>query len=134
MANYDPHSRRWDKEVKSLMRKFRRIEKETQIFNGSPSFRQGIILSGEKMIKNGKLPEFANEYHEKALACEEEAAGFCRSCEDCGVSWLVFRGISDFGDQSKRKKCQPWAALTAASAASLFLRTEFRLPSEEINF
>jgi hypothetical protein len=55
------------------------------------------------------------------MAIEMEGSGFASSCDKKKISWLVFRGISDYGDMKKRDKMQALTALHAALAAKTFL-------------
>ena len=100
----------------------------------SPEYRQGIILSGEKLIADGRLPTMRDEYHERTLAAEQEGSGFCRTCEDFSVPWAVFRGISDHGDPLKTKGWQVVATLSASTAAAIFVAKEYRTREEMETF
>ena len=94
-----------------------------------PSIDSGIILAGEKLLDDGRLPEMREEYHDKVRAGEMEGSGFARTCEEYGVAWLVFRGVSDFGDKAGsrvRKKKKLAAAVAAACAARYFLQNGYR--------
>jgi len=125
----------WDERIKVNKLKWKDVYQEKWLESKqSPNLHKAVILSGEKLIKNGKLVEFANDYHERAYAAEEESGGFCKSCKEYGVPWIVFRGISDFGDPQKKKKYQPQAALNAATSAAYFLSIEYRKPVKIINF
>lgn len=131
LSNYFPDAHSWHKTFKTTLRKLKKFNKtlkKTRVYN--PRFERGVILSGEKLIRDGTLPELAKDYHDKTMAAEEEAGGFCKACEEHNIPWLVFRGISDFGDPSKTKKVQSMAALAAATAAATFLKTDFRFPYE----
>jgi nucleoside phosphorylase len=68
------------------------------------------------------------QYHQEVLAAEMEGSGFARACREHAVPWLVFRGISDFGDANK-SKLGDWkatAALSAATAVVAFLKKDYR--------
>jgi nucleoside phosphorylase len=67
------------------------------------------------------------------MAIEMEGSGFASSCDKKKIGWLVFRGISDYGDMKKRDKMQSLAALHAALAAKTFLINVLR-QSDEISF
>ena len=52
------------------------------------------------------------------------------------LDWLVFRGISDFGNRKKKDRQQALAATSAATLLVQFLKSVFRVPRavEEIEF
>ena len=85
------------------------------------SNREYIILSGEKLRKDNKLVNLADEYHDYIRACEMEAAGFCSVCEYRNQNWLVIRGISDYGDEEKSNSFHYASSLAASFAALEFL-------------
>jgi nucleoside phosphorylase len=69
------------------------------------------------------------EYHDRVLAGEEEGSGFASMCDETNVPWLVFRGISDYGDVDRKQTkvlWNPMAAVSAAATAVHFLRTTYR--------
>jgi nucleoside phosphorylase len=93
-----------------------------------PKYHTGVILAGEKLLADGRLPKMQMEYHEQVRAAEMEGSGFARACNEYAVPWLVFRGVSDFGDTNK-PNTENWkttAALSAATAAVAFLQTDYR--------
>jgi nucleoside phosphorylase len=93
---------------------------------GIPKCHQGVIVSGEKLRRDGVLPELAAQQSDEIIAVEMEGAGFAATCDDKGIGWLVFRGISDFADMKKRDTWQPLAALHAALAAKCFIEHGLR--------
>ncbi|MFN3239565.1 MAG: hypothetical protein ACE37D_21280 [Pseudomonadales bacterium] len=99
--------------------------------NFTPSYELAVILSGEKVLRNGKLPKYAKEHHDQLVAVEMEGQGFAASSDHCGIPWMVIRGISDFGDPHKGDNWQYVAALAAASMAKVFLEREFEREDEE---
>ena len=111
--------------VKPLEKSGSRIPPKLREF----SFHKAGILSGEKLKRDGTLPRMALDYHEQAIACDQESAGFALACSE-RKQWIVFRGISDYGDLDKRDDAQPFAALTAACAARRFLIHSYRKPDE----
>ena len=136
---YDPNDKGWPlffrKKLEILKKKQNQIPKEIDE-NWTPNFHSNIILSGEELVANNSLEKKRSEYHEGMRALEMEASGFASTCEECGVLWLVFRGISDFGnpktkDQKdpvtkSRKVWQKTAALSAATALINFIENEYR--------
>jgi nucleoside phosphorylase len=99
----------------------------------NPSYKLGIVLAGEKLRRDGKLPAMAKRFGDKILAVEMEGSGFAASCRQKSVSWAIFRGISDYGDMKKRDEWQPIAAFHAALAAKAFIVDELR-PTEDVQF
>jgi nucleoside phosphorylase len=51
-------------------------------------------------------------------------------CDERSIPWLVFRGISDYGDKDKDGSWQTVAALSAATCARKFLEIDYRLPTK----
>ena len=98
-----------------------------------PKYDTGVILSGAKLLADGKLPEMREEYHDRTRAAEMEGAGFARFCEEYRKPWLVFRGISDYGEPDKhtQEKWQEVSSLAAATAAYIFLTKVYRRREEE---
>lgn len=113
------------------------------------------IASGEKVMGNGELVEL-NKVHDKIRAGEMEGYGFADACENQrpGVSWLVVRGISDYGDLTKDGKALAQqaanssgndtfipnkdeyhapAAVAAATFLRAFLETTYRRLEESSN-
>lgn len=95
-----------------------------------PLLRRSIwIASGEKVMANGELAALKKKY-DLIRAGEMEGYGFANACVDRRppVSWLVIRGISDYGDKSK-DDLKDSATLkdeyhcTAANAATSFARS-----------
>lgn len=95
-----------------------------------PKFDTAVILSGEKKIEDASLGEYRELYHDRVRAAEMEGAGFARICKENATPWLVFRGISDFGNPEITKNWQPVAALSAAFALATFLKHTYRLPTD----
>ena len=81
------------------------------------------MQSGETVMRDGTLPDNSKLYDDKLMAVEMEGSGFAAVSELLGLNWLIFRGISDFGDPEKGDRVQPNAALAAATYAYEFLRS-----------
>lgn len=96
-----------------------------------PKYRNGVILSGEKLIADGAMDERRAEYHERIRAAEMEGVGFARLCQEHDVPWLVLRGISDYGDPNKSDLWQLTSAVSAATAAKIFLENSYRKPQKK---
>jgi len=93
------------------------------------NYHKSVIVAGEKLLADDSLKERREEYHDRVRAGEMEGSGFARVCEEHEKLWLMFRGISDYGDPDKHKEdlYQTARALAATTAAAAFLRTEFRV-------
>ncbi|QSV45436.1 hypothetical protein [Geobacter benzoatilyticus] len=93
-----------------------------------PEIKFAPILAGDKLLADGlTIESLIDQYHDKARAVEMEANGFVLACEDDNIPWLVFRGISDFGDPGKTglKPYQANAAYSAILACKLFLENQY---------
>ena len=113
----------------------RQLSKSYEIPNLEPEWRpkyhNGVILAGEKLIADDSLKDLRLQFHQEMLALEMEGSGFARACREAGIPWLVFRGISDFGDPMK-PTLGVWkvtAALSAATALVSFLKRDYRTDS-----
>jgi nucleoside phosphorylase len=126
---YSPVRRGWRERFAECFETLARdpYEKVPAEANGwLPNYQTGVVLAGEKLIADGRLPEMQEEYHERTRAAEMESVGFARLCQEYDVPWLVFRGISDYGDPDKHKLWQTTSALSAATAAMVFVEKEYR--------
>jgi len=93
-------------------------------FSGNLSIIDGSLASDNVLIRDSSyFSGILDETDEKCRAGEMEAAGFVRACESehLGFPWIIFRGISDFGDDRKDDNFQVLAAKSACIAAKLFL-------------
>ncbi len=128
--SYEEWHRRWKECIQNLPKDPKPMLVEDSI---APDFHLGVILTGEKLLANGALPEMRKEYHDRVMAGEMEGSGFARACREYSKPWLVFRGISDYGDPDKpaTEDFQVVAALAAATVAKLFIETEYRKRSEK---
>lgn len=79
------------------------------------------IQSGEQVDRSGTLPRNSRTYHDKLAAVEMEGMGFAIMCKSLGLDWMIFRGVSDFGDRHKGDRMQSTAALMAALYARAFV-------------
>jgi nucleoside phosphorylase len=66
--------------------------------------------------------------HDRVRAAEMEGSGFASICDEYAIPWLVFRGISDFGDPDKPDSdiWRTTAVLAAATAAHTFIQSDYR--------
>lgn len=94
----------------------------------SPSHRSQTFASGEKLLRDGKvLARLRRRMHGRIEVGEMEAAGVATACAEVSPSipWLIFRGISDFGDRRKSDNFHDYAARMAAAVAVDFLQHGF---------
>ena len=83
--------------------------------------RQGTIASGEKLLRDPAKLLAVRELHGKTEVGEMEAAGVVEACRRGSVSWLVIRGISDFGDELKDDRFHTFASCAAAAVLHDFV-------------
>jgi len=87
-----------------------------------PRLDLGVILAGDLLMEDESLQFRADQLkRRRALAAEMEGAGFACICREAHLSWMVFRGVADFGGPNRRKDWQFVAALAAATALRLLL-------------
>jgi nucleoside phosphorylase len=86
----------------------------------------GVIIAGEKLRRDEPFAKLTARYGDEVVALEMEGSGFAATCERMNHRWLVFRGISDYGDMRKRDEWQALAALHAALAAKNFITAGLR--------
>jgi nucleoside phosphorylase len=95
-----------------------------------PSYKTGAIITGEKLLANDSLEDLREEYSERVCCAEMEGAGFARACQENDVSWLIIRGISDFGDSEKADNWQTVSALGASTVALEFIAHMYHKPDK----
>ena len=67
----------------------------------SPRVMGGSILSGEKVLQDGvSMDHLRAALDDRARAVDQESWAFAKACEEETIRWLVFRGVSDFGDEA----------------------------------
>src|SRR5664280_52032 len=68
-------------------------------------YHHGTIASGEKLIADGSLVDLRLHFDERLRAADQDSSGFAQACElrEPKVPWAIFRGISDYGDGTKKK-------------------------------
>jgi nucleoside phosphorylase len=95
-----------------------------------PSHHESAIYSSNLLLRDPNVLRFHAEHtHEQIRVGEMEAAGFSYACQERArpVPWLVVRGVSDFGDQTKGDEFQLWASHAAASLLLDFLKHGLRI-------
>ncbi|PWG79284.1 phosphorylase family protein [Pararcticibacter amylolyticus] len=103
-----------------------------------PVLKAGVIAAGAKLIANGKTLEVLKEaipLEKGIIAAEMEASGFAPCCIHYNKEWVIFRGISDYGEDDKNdsmnKKLQPLAVSSAVATMVYFLKYIYRRHEEE---
>jgi len=89
--------------------------------------RSATIASGEKLLRDPERFQAIRALHGKIEVVEMEAAGVAAACHRSGASFLVVRGISDFGDGVKDDQFHGIAAKGAAIIAVDFVREGLHL-------
>ncbi|MFC1861328.1 hypothetical protein ACFLYL_03550 [Chloroflexota bacterium] len=117
---------------------------QPSIWPDNPELHRNIwIASGEKVMGNSELIEL-NRSHDKIQAGEMEGLGFAEACGDQKppVPWLVVRGVSDYGDDTKdgsqeenleKDQYHYTAALSAATFTRIFIEKCLTLGKLEYN-
>ena len=86
----------------------------SQTANKPPNTKLGEVLSGPWLIKSTGIQEELLKLCPDAIAFEMEGIGIVQACDGKDIEYLVVKGVSDFGDESKNDKWQPQAATNAA--------------------
>lgn len=87
-----------------------------------------VIASGEKLIQDGMLQKIHERHDERVMAGDEEAFGFAEGVGE--RPWMIFRGISDYGEDPKPNDWQYVAVFAAGLALKDYLESSFRLPMQ----
>lgn len=89
---------------------------------GQPRVFIGPIASANTLLKDARLrDELRDRFHVKAF--EMEGAGVADATWDMGASYLVIRGICDYGDANKADTWQEYAAVAAAGYMRALLQS-----------
>lgn len=101
------------------------------------TLKDGEIASGAKLFADGKTLQHIKDnipIGKGIIAADMEGGGFCPTCKEYKRDWLVFRGISDYGEADKNSKSnkmyQSIAAASAATAMLYYLKKLYRIPEE----
>ncbi|GAA0909199.1 hypothetical protein GCM10009558_097500 [Virgisporangium aurantiacum] len=79
-----------------------------------PIVHRGSIGSADRLVRSARVrDQLATRFG--VMAAEMEGSGVAVGADLHGVQWYVVRGISDYCDESKNDRWQPYAALAAAS-------------------
>ncbi len=81
---------------------------------GMPCSHQiGPVLSGEKLVDDVKAKAELFSRYPRAIGGEMEGAGFAAAAERENCEWIVLKAICDWGDGTKEKHHQGFAAASA---------------------
>ena len=79
--------------------------------HGAPCSHQvGAVLSGEKLLDNAQRKASLFSKHPTAIGGEMEGAGFASAAERKKREWIIVKAICDWGDGTKQKDHQAFAA------------------------
>ncbi len=89
-----------------------------------PMMRLQTVASGEKLLRDPRfLWSLKRGVHGRIEVGEMEAAGVAAAAKRSSTPWIVFRGISDFGDPRKSDSFHDYAARMASLFAVDFIRS-----------
>lgn len=78
-------------------------------------YQVGPLLSGEKLVDNAEFKADLFKRFPDAIGGEMEGAGLAASAERERCEWIIAKAICDWGDGSKTKIHQPFAAAASTS-------------------
>ncbi|MEU9189068.1 hypothetical protein AB0D14_31915 [Streptomyces sp. NPDC048484] len=87
------------------------------------------ITSGEKVLRDGNFLRRLRDNDNAICAADQESYGFARTVHD--LPWLIFRGISDHGDDVKDDRWKYVASTFAALCLKDFLQTQYLAPGTD---
>lgn len=87
------------------------------------SVREGILLSGAKLVDNVDYREELRALCVEAIGGEMEGFGVYSAAARFNVDWIIVKAISDWADGKKRSRKQQRQDLAARNAALAVLRT-----------
>lgn len=133
LRNFTAEVPEWHSDIKRVVSEG---NKGSLVFDPSDStitseHKAGLVQAGERLKRDGSLPQTSRNFHDKLYAVEMEGSGFAQACESEEYDWIVFRGISDYGDPEKRDKKQAYASVAAATLLKQFLESNFQSTSTE---
>ncbi len=101
----------------------------------TPVLKVQTIASGEKLLRDPRfLLLLKTSTHGRIEAGEMEAAGVVAACKRTSTDWIIFRGISDLGDQYKSDAFHKFAATMAVAFAVDFLKHGYEPLHKQIVF
>lgn len=75
----------------------------------------GLIFSGEKLIMSSVFREQLLSIEAEAIGGDMEGAGLYTAANETNVDWILVKGISDWGDETKNHDSQPTASKNAVA-------------------
>ena len=103
------------------------IVERTQRLDDRPVFHQGIILSGDQVVKDGELRDKLSKKYQSTRRQVNTGDALCFEMEAAGVidqtNCLVIRGVADYADSHKNSAWHGYAAATAAALGRELLCT-----------
>lgn len=85
------------------------------------------IATGERVLRNGKyLAKLRDQFDDTICAADQESYGFANAAR--GLPWLIFRGISDYGDATSADDWKYVASGMAALCLRDFLEYSYLPP------
>ena len=88
-----------------------------------PGVHDGILASSNALLKDESvLKELYDKHYDRVRGADMEAAGFAEACDQFHSSWMIVRGVSDFGDRFKSDSFHYYASASAAAYLSAFLK------------
>ncbi|CAH3174396.1 unnamed protein product, partial [Porites lobata] len=76
------------------------------------------FLSGPEQVISGQRRDQLAETNHQAIAMENEGEGVFTAAVDCGIEWLIVKGIADYADGSQLAS-ESWSSYASVMAASL---------------
>jgi len=130
IAYFRPNVKIWRRDIKTNVKKLAKYEDIPKLRELTPQYHRDIILSGEKLLADGKLPKMRKDYDERVRGAEMEGSGFAKACKERDLNWLVFRGVSDYGDPDKPETeiWQTTAATCAMTTVFDYIQRVYRKP------
>lgn len=97
-------------------------------------FKRGVIGSGAKLLADTKTIQTLRKnipIEKGIIAVEMEGSGFVPACQMFKKNWMVFRGISDYGQSDKdnplNKEFQKFAVISAITTMKYYLENLFEI-------
>lgn len=117
---YDPDAMEFTAKVRSFLANMPTYKKPRSVpdeFRPIVMSENATIAAGERVVRNGRyLAELRDRFDNTICAADQESYGFAEAAR--GLPWLIFRGISDHGDE---QRMDDWK-YAAAGMAALCLR------------
>jgi nucleoside phosphorylase len=138
LNGFSPDLKTWNKDIQRIVvegdrgaLKFDRSDRDVH-----SELKLGLVQAGERLKRDGSLPRTSRMFHDKLYAVEMEGSGFAQACNSYIDDWIVFRGISDFGDTKKRDNRQACASVAAAVLMKQFMEKTLQptIADDDITF